>query len=310
MIAASEFVLKASKTTRYHARRALLAARGLQWDLAPRTLRKPIFVVGCSRAGTTVVYKTFSESRELGSLQKETHDFWSSLHPLSENQWRTHSLGASDAGLRDREIVSRYFFSHTGRLRVVDKNNQNGLCLPYLHALFPDAHFVYVKRSPGDNIHSLIEGWGRAEEFATWSNDLPVRVAIDGGRYTRWCFFLFEGWQRYAKASIEEVCAAQYVAMNEAILEASKAIPAPQWTEIQYEHLVQDPVQAFRSAFQACGLQMTRALKRHCETVLSKPYNAFSAIRLDKWREQGNRSRIERVMPTLLPVAGQMGYAI
>lgn len=305
-----DLLLKIGKTARYHARRATVAARAVSWDLAPRTLQRPVFIVGCSRAGTTVVYKTFSESRELGSLQKETHDFWSSLHPLAEKQWRTHALGASDAGTRDRAIVSRYFFSHTGRLRVVDKNNQNGLCVPYLHALFPDAHFVYVKRSPGDNIHSLIEGWGRADEFATWSNDLPVPVAIDGGRYRRWCFFLFDGWQRYAEASIEEVCAAQYVAMNEAILQASRAIPASQWTEVQYEQLVQDPVQAFRSAFEGCGLQMTPALEKHCASVLSKPYNAFSAIRLDKWREQANRGRIERVMPTLSPLAAQMGYAI
>ena len=79
-----DFLSKVRKTAEYHARHAMVAARALSWSLTPRTLRKPVFIVGCSRAGTTVVYKTFSESRELGSLQKETHDFWISLHPLSE----------------------------------------------------------------------------------------------------------------------------------------------------------------------------------------------------------------------------------
>ncbi len=306
----NEFLPKIDKTLRHHGRRALIAFRGARWDLARRPLEKPIFVVGCSRAGTTLVYKTFSQSRELGSLNRETHDFWAALHPLAEKGWRSHALDAADASQRDRDAVSRYFLSHSGRLRIVDKNNQNGLCVGYLHTLFPDAHFIYVKRSPGDNIHSLIEGWGRADEFATWSAALPAEVLIEGGRYRRWCFFLFEGWQRYATAPIEEVCAAQYVAMNRAILEASKAIPREQWTKIQYEDLVRDPVAGFRAAFESCGLAFTPELKEHCETVLSTPYNAFSAIRLDKWREQGNRERIERVLPKVAEVTSAMGYAL
>jgi hypothetical protein len=304
----SDLSVKVGKTLHYHGRHALNTARGILWDVSRRALERPVFVVGCSRAGTTLVYKTFSESRELGSLQRETHDFWIALHPLAKKDWRSHALGAADASFHDRQAVSRYFFSHTGRLRIVDKNNQNGLCVPYLHALFPDAHFVYIKRSPGDNIHSLIEGWGRVEEFATWSADLPVEVRIDDGRYRRWCFFLFDGWQRYVNAPIEEVCAAQYVAMNRAIIEASKAIPPAQWTEIQYEDLVRDPVEGFRGAFESCGLEFTEDLKRHCETVLSIPYNAFSEIRLDKWRDQANRERIERVLLQVRKVASDMGY--
>ena len=306
----SELLLKVDKTLRHHGQRALVAARSARWDVSHRSLERPIFVVGCSRAGTTLVYKTLSESSELGSLQRETHDFWIGLHPLAEKGWRSHALGASDASTRDRNAVSRYFYAHTGRLRIVDKNNQNGLCVPYLRALFHDAHFVYVKRSPGDNIHSLIEGWGKADEFATWSDNLPTEVRVDGGRYRRWCFFLFDGWQRYVDAPIEEVCAAQYLAMNRAILEASVAIPRAQWTEIQYEDLVRDPVRGFRAAFESCGLAFTPTLERHCAGVLETPYNAFSAIRLDKWREQKNRERIERVLPKLAGLVAEMSYPL
>ena len=216
----SDLLEKVGKTLQYGVRRATQMARSGWWSLARHQLQRPIFVVGCSRAGTTVVYKTLSESREIGSLQRETHDFWIALHPLAEKGWSTHGLTAADARPGDRDVVSRYFYSQTGRLRIVDKNNQNGLCVPYLHALFPDAHFVYVKRSPGDNIHSLIEGWGKADEFATWSNDLPADVHIDGGRYRRWCFFLFDGWRDYLDRPIEDVCAAQYAGMNRAILDA------------------------------------------------------------------------------------------
>jgi hypothetical protein len=306
----SELSEKIGKTLRYEGKRAARALRGSWWSITRTGLERPIFVVGCSRAGTTVVYKTLSQSREIGSLQRETHDFWVGLHPLSEKAWSTHALTAADARPHECDVVSRYFYSHTGRRRIVDKNNQNGLCVPYLHALFPDAHFVYVKRSPGDNIHSLIEGWGKAEEFATWSKDLPSAVAVDEGRYRRWCFFLFEGWRSYVDRPIEEVCAAQYAATNRAIMDAAKTIPAEQWTEVVYEDLVRDPVGGFRRTFESTGLAFTPLLAEHCADVLATPYNAFSEIRLDKWRDQRNRARIERILPLVEPVAAEMGYRI
>ena len=176
----TEFWNKVVKTLRHFEHESLIFARGLWWDVMRPMPRAPVFIVGCSRAGTTLVYKTFSESGDLGSLQKETHDFWSGLHPLEEHHWESHALSEKDARESDRISVARYFFSHTGKRRFVDKNNQNGLSIPYLHALFPDAYFVYVMRSPGDNLNSLIEGWRRPDEYATWSRDLPSKVCVDG----------------------------------------------------------------------------------------------------------------------------------
>ena len=304
------FWLKVGKTLCYHWHNLTRAFRGLWWGFNHSETEKPIFILGCSRAGTTLVYKTFSESLEIGSLQRETHDFWMDLHPLTEKNWDTHALTAQDASQHDRNIISRYFYTHTGKRRFVDKNNQNGLCVPYLYALYPDAHFVYVKRSPGDNLNSLIEGWGKADEFATWSDHLPEKVAVEGGRYTRWCFFLAEGWRAYLSASVEEVCAFQYKVINQAILDGRKIVPDSQWTEIFYEDLVKDPVDGFRRTFTACGLAFTPALEAHCAVVLSTPYNAFSEIRLDKWRDSRNRERIERAMPSVIEVARDMGYEI
>ena len=305
-----EFLSNVRKTLGYYGQRTVQAGRELQWSVARPTLEKPIFVVGCSRAGTTLVYKTLSESQEIGSLQRETHEFWIALHPLAQRNWHSHALAASDGTDRDRRAVSRYFYSRMGARRIVDKNNQNGLCVPYLHALFAEAHFVYVKRSPGDNIHSLIEGWGKPDEFATWSAELPAEVRIEWGRYRRWCFFLFDGWRSYVDRSIEEVCAAQYMAMNRAILDSARDVPPAQWTEVLYEDLVSDPVGGFRGVFQSCGLSFTPTLEQHCAKVLLTPYNAFSEIRLDKWRNQGNRERIERIMPRVVPLAREMGYLI
>lgn len=299
--------IKLAKTLRHYARRALKFTRAQWWSVRRRHAERPIFVVGCSRAGTTLVYKTLSQSREIGSLQRETHDFWVDLHPLVSKQWSTHGLSEIDASLRDQEWVSRYFYQFTGRYRWVDKNNQNGLCVPYLHALFPDAYFVYVKRSPGDNLNSLIEGWTRPEEFATWSDDLPVKINIEG-RYRQWCFFLAEGWQDYLDRPLEDVCAFQYRALNAAVLDARAGIAPSYWVELFYEDILRDPVVAFRRVFEQCSLTFNDRLESHCRQVLDTPYNAFSSIRLDKWRDGRFSQAVERALPQVADVARRMGY--
>ena len=304
----SDFWIKVDKTVRHHGRNLMRGIRGTVWDVHHTPMARPVFVIGCSRAGTTLVYKTLSESPELGTLQRETHDFWMDLHPLTEKNWDTHALTRADASARGQAQVARYFYSHTGHRRFVDKNNQNGLCVAYLQALFPDACFVYVKRNPGDNINSLIEGWGKPDEFATWSAALPASVAIENGRYRQWCFFIAEGWRSYLNSSIEEVCAFQYRVMNEAILRDRALIPAGQWAEVFYEDLVRDPVGNFRRLFEAFDLRFDQRLEQPCAEVLSPPYNAFSEIRLDKWRGSRNAERIEHVMDRVADVARRMGY--
>jgi hypothetical protein len=304
----NEFLNKVSKTLAWHARRLQRGLRGLRWTVTRRPAQRPIIVVGCSRAGTTLVYKTLSESREVGSLQRETHDYWTGLHAPAEKNWDTHALDAGDASSADRESVSRYFYSWTGRHRWVDKNNQNGLCVPYLHALFPDAVFVFIKRSPGDNLNSLIEGWRKPDEFATWSDNVPATVAVENGQLHQWCFFLADGWRNYVKAPVEDVAAFQYVAINQAILDAKANVREAQWVEVFYEDFLRDPVATFRTVFEGCGLNYDARLQAHCAEVLDIPYNAFSEIRLDKWKDGRNREKIERVLPQVADVASRMGY--
>ena len=303
----SELMHKVAKTLAWHRRRLERGVRAAQWSLRQPPAQRPVIVIGCSRAGTTLIYKTLSESPELGTLQRETHDFWTDLHPLQQKQWNTHGLDAADASEADRRYVSQYFYAWTGRHRWVDKNNQNGLCVDYLRTLFPDACFVYIKRSPGDNLNSLIEGWGKPEEFATWSEQVPATVNIDG-HYRRWCFFLADGWRDYLARPIEDVCAFQYRAINEAILDAKTRVPPGQWTEVFYEDFLRDPVAAFRQVFTGAGLRFDARLEQHCAGVLGKPYNAFSEIRLDKWKDSPHRSRIERALPQIAEVVARMGY--
>lgn len=304
------FWFKVDKNLRYYGTQINQLRRSVVWHLGADKECQPVFVVGCSRAGTTLVYKTLSQSQQLGSLDRESHDLWASLHPLQDRNWASHQLTKADAKDADRKFISEYFFRYTGQRQFVDKNNQNGLCVPFLFQLFPNARFVYVKRHPGDNILSLIRGWQRADEYATWSKTLPQKISIENGEYQRWCFFLFEGWQDYVTASIAKVCAEQYRAMNQTILDAKQQVPPQQWAEVTYEEILADPIDSFAKLFEQTGLQFGAPLRQHCAAVTSRPYNAFSKVGTNKWIDSPWQSEISAQLERLAPLLSQMGYQI
>lgn len=305
-----EFRLKVEKTLRHHTGRALVAWREALWNLAPRPADRPVFVVSGSRSGTQMLYKTLSLSPDIGTLNREIYAVWSRLHSPADKSWESHMLTREDASAADRDFLTRYFYARTGHRRFVDKNNQHGLAVPYLHALFPDARFVYIKRNPGDTLNSMIEAWGRPERYATWSKALPALVEVDRGRYTRWCHFLPKDWRDYLHAPIEEVCAFQYASIHGAIRRAARDIAPEQWLEVFYEDIVAHPVATNERIYHHCGLPFRREIKAQCSTLLERPYDAFSEIRVHKWRDKPYRERIERVLPSLAGLAAEMGYRL
>jgi hypothetical protein len=79
--------------------------------------------------------------------------------------------------------------------------------------------------------------------------------------------------------------------------------------EIVYEDILNKPVETFRKVFAQLDISYTDEIMKHCENLSSKPYNAFSKPRLNKWKEE-NRVKIERVMPMISEMMETMGYEI
>src|SRR2546430_6994053 len=67
------------------------AARGLYWDLVRSQAKDPVFVVGCSRSGTTVTYETIALSPQLLSFGHEIPEFWDSLWGPRHNGWESEA---------------------------------------------------------------------------------------------------------------------------------------------------------------------------------------------------------------------------
>ena len=288
------------------------AARGVVWSLTRPKVPDPVFVIGCSRSGTTVTFETLAASGAFLNFGYEIPQFWNGLYGPRSNGWDSEAAGPGQARPEHRDAALRFFYQRLGAGPVLDKTCINTLRVGYLQRLFPGAKFVFIHRDGRDNVSSMMDGWrlGRSDGgfgLEKFFGAFPEPVAINGGEFREWHFFLPPGWRAYNRASLEEVCAFQWSSANRLALEAKGSIPGDQWIELRYEDLFERPVEMFRELFERLELPFTEALRARCSDL--QPTSIVKgAPKREKWKEH-NREAIERILPAIAPMQQRLGYA-
>ena len=270
----------------------------------------PIFIIGCSRSGTTVTFETLRKSQQLISFPYEIPQFWHSLHGPWDQQWASECATADDAKPEHRNKALAHFYARLGRGQVLDKSCINILRIPYLHSLFPKATFIYIHRDGRENVSSLMDGWRHAGHFnlKPLLGEIPAAININNGEFKDWAFFLPPGWRDYNNASLEETCAHQWNMANTLALEAKPLIAKDQWIELPYEDLVSSPVELFESIFEKLNLSFSHDIRSHCAALNKKPTSIVAGPpKKDKWRTH-NPEAIERIHAKIAPLMKTLGY--
>lgn len=293
---------------RFSLRRSLRLAANF---VRPVRFERPVFVIGAPRSGTTLLFRVLAASPELGALPREGHDMWRTYHHPRYSGWRSDAIGAGEVGLGERRFIAAYLASYLGRgqRRFVEKTPENSLRVPYLLELYPDAHFIVVKRDPCDVINSLIQGW-REPHGRFRSYFVPQELAIqDYPHRRRWCFLLIEGWRRYCEATVEECAFEQWRQCTEALAAQRSQLSAGRWHEVHLEHLLANPEAVVGELAAAIGIDMNSAMRAELADGVARPVNALSPAGEHKWRLE-NRREILRLLPRLAPIARLAGYAV
>lgn len=267
---------------------------------------RPILVVGCPRSGTSVLLQGLLRSPELRSVQSEGHILWDEFHHPRDRGWDSDALHAEDVTERERAYVYRAISMFVRGRRFVDKTPESCLRIEYLDALFPDATFVFLHRGAADNVNSLMEAWRARPRFLKYR--LPEALtglgALSGNG---WSFALVPGWRDLLDAPLEEVCARQYVACNEAVLEARPALDQSRWANVVFEDLVANPAETLRGLYARLDLTFTPDAERFAESLdrnIAK--TSLTRPEREKWRGQ-NQAAIERVLPLVAEIEGRLG---
>ena len=127
-----------------------------------------------------------------------------------------------------------------GRGRFLDKTPRNVLRLPYLDALFPDAHYVFIRRDPRGADRARSSGVGATSASAAGRCRSPSRCkgypSVAGS--TSWC----RVGATWMAGRVEDVCAHQFMACDGAVQSFTAQLDADRWSELRYEDLLDDPV--------------------------------------------------------------------
>ena len=137
-----------------------------------RRVRRPIFIVGTGRSGTTVLGTVLSLHPQVGFLN-EPKALWHEIYPY-EDVIGSYSRGRAhyrlDASQVSDEIIERahrvygFYLWLTRSGRVVDKYPEMIFRIPFVRAIFPEARFVFIVRNGWDTTRSIDRWSDRAGE--------------------------------------------------------------------------------------------------------------------------------------------------
>jgi hypothetical protein len=265
--------------------------------------RRPVFIVGCPRSGTSLVYTLLGRHEAFRSPEGEGHLLWNAFQHPRHKGWSSDRATAADV----RPGEARYLYSVirelVGEHRFLDKTPKNVLKIPYLQALFPDAKFLFLKRDGRDVVASLIEGW---EVRQTPSYRLPQRLELADYRGRYWCFVLPEGWRDYARTSIADVAAFQYASCYDTALADLRAVDPDAVKELAFEDLLARPREVTARLLEDLALPASEPVMDMAGRLHATPIQSNSPPRPEKWRDRAEV--IARVLPRIAPTMERLGY--
>lgn len=202
---------------------ALAAIAGLACPPLRRYLKQPVFIVGCSRSGTTLFAEIFGDRPDTCNVMDASQVWDLRYYKKSADDHRDENDATRWENARIRASLGIRVLA-SGKGRLINKNNQNSLRLRYLKRIFPDAFVIHVVRDSRPVVLSNISRlekdayrrhypFGRfpkpvawrsymdkplVEQFAHQWNDITTEVRRDGPE-------LF-GPDRYIEVKFEEFC--------------------------------------------------------------------------------------------------------
>jgi hypothetical protein len=126
----------------------------------PMSPRRPVFIIGCARSGTSVLKRVLGQHADVAALPSEGNELWHPLHypwvnsphdvpPYWADPERYTRASVASWPPRHGELIKRHFgWYQTLRRRsaFLNKSSMITFMLPEVQALFPDARFVHIVR--------------------------------------------------------------------------------------------------------------------------------------------------------------------
>lgn len=141
-----------------------------------RPVKKPVFIIGTGRSGTTILGKIISIHKDVGFLN-EPKAMWHYIYPC-EDVIGNYTRGSAFYRLDEKVVTSETvkvahrlygaYLAFSSSWRVVDKYPELIFRSTFVKAIFHDAKFIFLVRNGWDTIQS-IKDW--SERFSIKTNN-------------------------------------------------------------------------------------------------------------------------------------------
>jgi hypothetical protein len=270
-------------------------------------VRKPIFVVGVMRSGTTLFFKRTVQHPGLAWLNKTSKKFPRSVwltrlimpfhrdrrpteaswiwgkFAREEDDCLTRGDVTEEAGRFYRDVFAAQMRLQ-GKSRFICKYPRNMLRMDYFDAIFPDAIFIHLIRD------------GRAV-----ANSMLRMRETHVGKSPLWGVKP-PGWRDMIDMEPALSCGLQWKHSVEYARASGAKLPKSRYIEILYEQLVRQPKETFRRVGEACELPWDEAgLDRAVQGIESRNY---------KWKERFTPEQVQNLNGSLAGLLTELGYEV
>jgi Sulfotransferase family len=280
-------------TTKGDTRRALTTRRILS-SIYPR-LRRPIFIIGAPRSGTTFLGKCVAALPQM-SYHFEPVATKAAGRYVFEGRW-SFATGRIVFSSVYRLLLQLHV---DGDLRFVEKTPQNCFLVSFLARAFPDATFVHIIRD------------GRAAAFSY--SKKPWLLARSASRRSREPGgYLLGPYARHwvesnRRAEFESTtdfhrCIWAWRLHTESALRQATTLRRGAYYELRYEHLVNRPIEEARRLLTFLGITENESVRRFESAV-----QRASTASLDGWKQQLTASQMREADMEAGGLLRQLGY--
>jgi hypothetical protein len=219
-----------------------------------------------------------------------------------------------------RNEFLKYQQQHEGRI-IVEKTPHNILRIPYVRAIFPEAHFLYIVRNPLSFVSSVELKWRQPATRKRIVKRLKFTPVAQLHHYLK--RLLTQLWNnRILRRKYLSIWGPRYKGIEEDLKTGNlMAVIARQWSRssskaekdlarfkdgevlrLRYEDFVQHPISDMQRIFAHCGLQMTGEMAKTVKETVKTD-------RILKW-QRFEPNVLAQIIPELHDEMERHGYEI
>ncbi len=248
-------------------------------------LEKPIFIIGCSRSGTTIFNEIFSKHQDVANWSEAAQVFDLNYYSSDGDDLKLEKNASHFESYRLRLFFKLSMYARR-RKRFMNKHPQNSMRIRYLNSIFPDAVFVHLIRD------------GRAVVFSNYMKTVKDKFRK---RYPFGKFPKPELWRDYENLPLLMQFSHQWVDITRYIRNTANEILKPdRYIELRYEDFCREPHKILGELDAFCGLDIRRRDYRMVPGEL-KNYNF-------KWQDRLNEKDILEMEQIIGSCMTELGY--